>query len=239
MDVKEHYDKHLGHFYSWMTGDLSTKVDEFLDFLVSHNIKAQPGDVAVDLGAGNGIQTVALAKRGFAVVAIDFNKQLLHELAVNTKAYPVSVVADDLRNVRLHASDASVVCCCGDTLTHLHSKEDISRLITGIYDVLRPGGKAIFSFRDYSVPLQGVQRFIPVKSDADRILTCVLDYGDEFVTVTDLLNEREGEAWHQKVSSYQKVRLGRTDFIAMLRETGFRVDLDTVISRMITIVVVR
>ena len=239
MDVKEHYDKHLGEFYSWMMGDLSPKVDDFVRFLTAHHIKAQPGDVAVDLGAGNGIQTIALAKRGFAVVAIDFNKHLLAELATNVREYAVSIVNDDIRNVRLHANDASVVCCCGDTLAHLQSKEDISRLLASIYDALRVGGKAIFSFRDYSVALEGIQRFIPVKSDADRILTCVLDYEDEFVIVTDLLHERVGESWRQKVSSYRKVRLERMTVIDMLCDVGFRIEVDTVENRMITIVAVR
>jgi len=236
MNAKDHYDSHLGHFYSWMIGDLLTKSEEFLSFLKDHHIGAQPGDVAVDLGAGNGIQTIALAKCGFEVVAIDFNEQLLNELRFNTQKYPVSVIADDLRNVGRHARDASLICCCGDTITHLDGESEVVKLVLDIFDSLRPGGKVIFSFRDYSVPLEGIRRFIPVKSDETRILTCVLEYEKGFVTVTDLLQERVGLEWHQQVSSYKKVRLDRVIFIDMLLKAGFKIQSDEVLGRMITVV---
>jgi hypothetical protein len=51
-------------------------------------------------------------------------------------------------------------------------------------------------------------RFIPVRSDDSRILTCVLEeQGDEFVAVHDLLHERRETGWAMSVSSYRKVRL--------------------------------
>jgi hypothetical protein len=41
-----------------------------------------------------------------------------------------------------------------------------------------------------------------VRSDAGRILTCVLEYEDAHVVVHDLLHEFDGAAWRQRVSSY-------------------------------------
>ena len=39
-------------------------------------------------------------------------------------------------------------------------------------------GHLILTFRNYSLALTGNQRFIPVKSDENRILTCVIDWLD-------------------------------------------------------------
>src|SRR5690242_12403059 len=197
MGAKEHYDNHLGNFYSWMAGDLNTKTDEFLRLLSDHHFKAADGETAVDLGAGHGIQAIALAKCGYRVIAIDFNHQLLKELRENTRSYDVTVVNDDLRRVRDHADSAAVITCCGDTLTHLDRKSDIEQLVIDVFHALKPGGRAVFSFRDYSIALVGDGRFIPVKSDGNRILTCVLNYSPESVTVTDLLHERIGNTWKQ------------------------------------------
>ncbi len=61
MTVKEHSDKHLGNFYSWFTGDLDTKVKEFQKFLIKNRIKLEQSKTALDLGAGLGIQSVAMA----------------------------------------------------------------------------------------------------------------------------------------------------------------------------------
>ena len=76
MSAKEHYDKHLGDFYSWMVGDFNENQQAYQQFLTLNNIKPKTSKLAIDLGAGHGIQSVALAKMGFKVMAIDFNAQL-------------------------------------------------------------------------------------------------------------------------------------------------------------------
>ncbi len=112
---------------------------------------------------------------------------------------------------------------------------EIRTLLSDIYAVLDLRGLAILSFRDYSVPLYGDARFIPVKSDEGRILTCVLDYLDDTVTVTDLLYERQGSAWTQKVSSYSKVRVRPVELEEILTSVGFRV-VHRDVNRMITLI---
>jgi hypothetical protein len=237
MNVKDHYDNHLGNFYSWMTGDLASRTSDFHKFLDAHQINSSSNELAVDLGAGHGIQTIALSQRGFNVTAIDFNDQLLAELATNTSGRNVTIIKEDMRNIRQHATGASVIVCCGDTITHLSDYDEIAKFASDIFNSLKIGGGAIFSFRDYSVPLEGVNRFIPVKSDENRIITCILDYSEDFVAVTDLLHERVNSSWQQKVSSYQKVRLRTPKFVDDLKDVGFKVVVNEVLNRLTTVVV--
>lgn len=98
--VKEHYDKHLSDFYSWMVGDFETKQREHQQFLEENNVIPNSTKIAIDLGAGNGIQSVSLAKLGFDVKAIDFNKQLLAELEINRRDLPIEIIEDDIRFVK-------------------------------------------------------------------------------------------------------------------------------------------
>ena len=70
MTVKDHYDHHLGNFYSWYSGDFDKNKDSFKAFCVDNDIKPFGSKYAIDLGAGNGIQTIALADLGFKVKAI-------------------------------------------------------------------------------------------------------------------------------------------------------------------------
>lgn len=64
------------------------------------------------------------------------------------------------------------------------------------------------TFRDYaSAPLEGDARFILVRGDAERMLTCFLEYADTTVRVHDLLHRREGGTWRLTASSYPKLRL--------------------------------
>lgn len=233
MNVKDHYDNHLAKFYVWMAGDLMTQSQQFSDFLLSQNISPSRTGVALDLGAGHGIQSLALGKMGYKVKAIDFTQELLDELAVNAGSAPIEVIRGDIRTVKdYQAVQAELIVCGGDTLTHLASKSEIKSLLIDCYETLIPGGKLVLSFRDYSKALEGESRFIPVKSDADRIHTCFLEYGPEKVKVTDLLHERVGENWEQKVSSYEKVRLTAVEVVDWLQEAGFQLIFHKVKNRM-------
>jgi 2-polyprenyl-3-methyl-5-hydroxy-6-metoxy-1,4-benzoquinol methylase len=219
--VKDHYDTHLAHFYEWMTGDFDSVRAQFQrDFerlgLISHK-KA----IAVDLGCGHGPGSVALNNLGFKVYAIDFNAQLLESLKYRDSHNEITVIESDLRTFRNHVPEATLIVCMGDTVAHLSSFEELKALLTDCYAGLTKGGKLMLAFRDYATELHGTSRFIPVKADEGRILTCMLEYNDTTVTVTDLLHERSEGQWIQKASSYTKLRLRRTELERMVIECGF------------------
>lgn len=67
--------------------------------------------------------------------------------------------------------------------------------------------QSVISLRDYSTQLTAEQRFIPVRSDENRNLTCFLEYRESHVTVYDILHERDGSRWNLKVSKYNKLRI--------------------------------
>ncbi len=240
MKVKDHYDNHLAHFYAWMAGDLEEKSKQFQDFLHAHSIHPSQSGVAIDLGAGHGIQSLALANQGFKVKAIDFSKDLLKELANKAGHYPIETIQADIKAVTsLQESKPELIICCGDTITHLSHKDEIRVLLEDCHQTLLTGGKLILSFRDYSTALIEDQRFIPVKSSPDRILTCFLEYGPEKVKVTDLLHERVGEKWQQKVSSYEKVRISTADIENWLQDSGFTVIVNEPLNRMSHLVAIK
>jgi hypothetical protein len=73
---------------------------------------------------------------------------------------------------------------------------------------LAPNGSLVLTYRDLTQPLAGADRMLPVRSDEDRIMLCVLDFDEpETVTVTDLIYRREAAGWELRKSSYPKLRL--------------------------------
>lgn len=239
MTAKEHYENHLGHFYSWMAGDFQLKCNEFRNLLNENSILPSSNKLAVDLGAGHGLQSIPLAELGFKVLAIDFNQHLLDELDVNAKDLNIRTINDDIRHARNLRDRPELIVCCGDTLSHLNDKTEIKTLLSLISNSLGEKGKLILSFRDYSNKLTGTDRFIPVKCDENKILTCILDYDDEFVSVTDLLHEKVNNEWQQKISSYKKIRLLTTEIVAYLEEVGMTIIFNKFINRMVTIIAVK
>jgi SAM-dependent methyltransferase len=239
MTVKEHYDNHLGYFYAWMLGDFQTKSNEFKTLLAENSIAPTHNKIAIDLGAGHGLQSIPLAEAGFEVFAVDFNQQLLNELEVNAKDLNITIINGDIKDTKNFANQPELIVCCGDTLSHLDNKLELGNFISGIASALANNGKLMLSFRDYATALTGVNRFIPVKSDDNRILTCILDYEDELVQVTDLLYERVDGIWKQRISSYKKIRLLTNEILACLEKSGMEISFNQVVNRMTTIIAVK
>lgn len=240
MTVKEHYDKHLGNFYSWMTGDFEINQMEFQKFLVENDILPASSKIAIDLGAGQGIQSVSLANLGFTVKSIDFNRQLLDELKNNRKGRNIEIIEDDIRTIEKYTDiEPELIICCGDTITHLDNKNDIEKFIGGICATISKGGKLVLSFRDYSNELTGDSRFISVKSDNNKILTCFLEYHTEFVRVTDLLYEKTETGWQQRVSSYNKVRISPNEILQLLDLNAMKIFFNKPINRLTTVIAIK
>jgi len=147
MNAKDHYDQHLGNFYSWMLGDFDEKQQEQENFFWRNGIIPVSRKVAFDLGAGNGLQAISLAKLGFAVKAIDFNTQLLNELTSRKRDLNIEIINDDILNYLQRSRDqAELMTCMGDTITHLENIDQVVSLVQQMSSHLEPGGKIVLSF---------------------------------------------------------------------------------------------
>lgn len=123
------------------------------------------------------------------------------------------------------ADDIALIVCLGDTLTHLQSREDVGQLARDVAASLKPDGRFVAMFRDYTHPAVGDARFIPVRADANRIHTCFLEEHADHMLVHDIVydrgrHEREGDAWRMRVSSYPKLRLAPQAAADALSDAG-------------------
>jgi 2-polyprenyl-3-methyl-5-hydroxy-6-metoxy-1,4-benzoquinol methylase len=223
MNVKEHYDHHLGNFYSWMAGDFDTRQSEQQQFFQRNRIVPLKTKIAIDLGCAHGIQAVSLAKLGFKVEAVDFNLQLTKELSENKGELKIQInQVELLAFMKAFQGKVDVVTCMGDTITHL-DKASLYNLIETLPEKLITGGKLIVSFRDLRHVLRNEQRFFIVRSDEHRIHTCFIEYFPDHVKVYDILNTLEKGCWKQTVSWYPKLRIDEKEVRSLLSRNLFRV----------------
>ncbi|MUL38163.1 class I SAM-dependent methyltransferase [Gloeocapsopsis dulcis] len=236
--AKEHYDQHLGAIYSWMVGNENAALKQNRSLFRQIGLDVSSKGLAIDLGCGTGFQSIPLAEFGYSVVAIDSCAVLLSQLRERADILSMRIIHDDLLNFAKYISDqAQLVTCMGDTLTHLNSLDAVHNLITEVSRELVDGGILVLTFRDYvSVELRGHQRFIPVRSDGTRILTCFLEYYQEFVEVYDLLHHKVGTQWVLSASSYRKLRLDKNWLIKQMSELGLAIVRDTFDNGMVSIV---
>ncbi|MBN2751651.1 MAG: methyltransferase domain-containing protein [Rhodospirillaceae bacterium] len=225
MTIRNHYETLLAAHYTWMFGrPFDDKVAE--QRRLFEHLGALPKDrgLAFDLGSGPGFQAIALAELGFTqVIAVDLSPTLLTELEHHKQGHAIETREADLVATLAHAAPEStdMIVCMGDTLTPLESRAEVTRLFAHATSVLAAGGTFVLTYRDLSAEVTGTDRFIPVASDANRHLTCFLEYAPDTVMVHDLLHEREGEQWSFRASAYRKLRLP-VDWVATeLRAAGF------------------
>lgn len=225
--VSEHYRALLASNYTWMLGgDIEATAAGQRDLLAGL-LSADRGP-AVDLGCGSGAQALALADLGYAPVhAVDPDPTLLDELRTHAAGRPdvLPRQADAVTAlVDLDASSVAACVCMGDTLLHLPDRDEVLAMFREVARVLRPGGALVLTYRDLTRPLQGTARFIPVRQDGDRIMTCFLDFAaEDTVEVHDIIHTRTDAGWTMAVSSYPKLRLSADWVVEQLGAAGLAV----------------
>jgi SAM-dependent methyltransferase len=235
--VADHYRSHLAPVYAWMSGGFDAAIARGETEIGALLPELANGSRAVDLGAGFGMHSIPLARRGCSVLALDSSSYLLEQLKAHAGILPITAIEADLLAFPQYLDrPADVILCMGDTLTHLPDRDAALQLFTLAAASLRTGGTFITTFRDYAQALVGNGRFIPVKSDADRILTCFLEFAAEHVDVHDLLHERNGDTWQMRVSTYRKLRLDPRWVTASLHERGLSVRTESGLSGMIRVI---
>ena len=203
--VQAHYREHLARVYDWMLGDFDQASARAVAQLRAAGLGSGDGALAVDLGCGSGLQSVPLLRLGYRVLSVDTCAPLLQVLTARAAGLPIELVEEDLRRFRLHVSEpVAAIVCMGDTLSHLSGREEVRQLLADAARSLVPGGRLVLGFRDLT---SIADRFILVRADEARILTCILEEQGDFVAVHDLLHERRESGWEMSVSSYRKLRL--------------------------------
>ncbi len=82
----------------------------------------------------------------------------------------------------------------------------------------------VITYRDLTTELHGTDRFIPVRSDDNKIMTCFLEFENaDSVVVHDLVYVRHATGWSLNKSSYRKLRLGVGWMRKELGNAGFTV----------------
>ena len=229
--VREHYEHLLAKHYLWMTGmPFEEKVREqqaLLDqTMKKFGASISPG-LALDLGSGPGFQSLALAQLGFSpVFAIDSGTELLKELTVRAGAHDIRTIEMDLTSLATLPVEepATLALCMGDTLTHLPSRQIVQQLFIDVFARLSANGLFVITYRDLTIELTGTERFIPVRSDKEKVMICFLEFDNpESVLVHDIVHVQGADGAVLEKSCYRKLRLPQNWVSRELQNAGFHV----------------
>jgi SAM-dependent methyltransferase len=103
----------------------------------------------LELGAGSGRVTIALAKAGFEVVALDASKPMLAKLRERVATLPrriaerITIVEGDLRSFRVPGKFALVLAVF-NVIEHLYTRVELDACLRCVREHLAPGGAFAF-----------------------------------------------------------------------------------------------
>ena len=235
--TQAHYEALLARNYLWMAGGMEENIARNTRFFSGHGIIPDNTVAATDLGAGCGFQTLALARAGFRVTAVDFCRPMLDILSSHTGSTPVHTIQADIMTFRSWAgSGTGLIVCMGDTLTHLENMDAVKGLLRHCARELPDRGKIVISCRDYSREPDGPDTVIPVRQEKNRVFLCRLGYETGHVQVTDILYTRESGTWQRYSGTYTKLRIAPDYLAAMLTDAGFTINTNESDGRTITLI---
>ncbi|MEU5976248.1 class I SAM-dependent methyltransferase [Streptomyces sp. NPDC047315] len=143
------------------------------------------GQKVLDLGAGTGVSSLALAEAGARVVAVDASTPSLDLLKSKCGEHPVEAVEGDFRHLRL--DDAfDVVTLSRNTFFLAQSQDEKIDLLRVVERHLKPGGTAFLDCTDPAEYLQaggdahsvtyplGRENMVTITQTSDRAAQAVL-----------------------------------------------------------------
>ena len=143
MTVSRKWDKRVGQWHDHVTS--AAAFEKVLDRILVLS-RPQPADICVDLGAGTGFVTMALAPRVASVLAVDISPAMteaLAERAADAGLANVSAEVTDLKDFRLPPAYADLIVS-SYALHHL-ADADKRALVAGTVRWLRPGGRLVIA----------------------------------------------------------------------------------------------
>ena len=108
---------------------------------------ASKGCRMLEIGAGTGRYSVALAKEGMDVTAVELLESNLEKLRKNSEGIPnIHPLQGDATDLGMLEDDSFDVTLVFGPMYHLYEEDEISRAIDEAVRVTRPGGVILFAF---------------------------------------------------------------------------------------------
>lgn len=180
--------------------------------------------ILLDLGCGTGNFSVAMAEKGYDVIAVDASPDMLMQAQAKAaeKELDILFLCQDMTMLDLYGTVGSCICLF-DTFNHLGSAEEFARAVSRVSLFMEPGGAFIFDVNtEYKHrTVLGSNTFVIDTGD----VYCVWRNSTDSSLVTELkldffakdgggLYSRSGETFTERAFSHDLI-------LRVLAENGF------------------
>lgn len=212
----------LAGSYDRLTGDVD--YDKWADCAQRHFRRLKrPVKTVLELGCGTGNLTRLLAKRGYAVTALDLSPDMLTVAEQKCRGLDVRLLCQDMTSFGwLGPMDAAVSGL--DSVNYVTRPKRLLRMFRSVFDHLSPGGLFLFDVKTPAA-LEGADGQTCL--DEDDGLYCVwrADYHPRRRVCSyglDLFLRQEDGSWLRGGEYHEEYAYTMEELEGFLREAGFQ-----------------
>ncbi|MBI3911496.1 MAG: class I SAM-dependent methyltransferase [Armatimonadetes bacterium] len=182
----------------------------------------------LDAACGAGRQAIALAEHGFPVVVSDISVAMLAATRAEAarRGLRIDYCAADFRALPFFGAAFDAALCCGNSLAHCLTNEQLRAALVGFRRAVHCGGILVADLRNYEPILRNRPRFhfrqMHERPEGRLLVFDVWDYhADGTLTFNVFFVEEGPEGWTTEcLSTLQAPHLPEA-FASALREAGF------------------
>lgn len=213
--------------------DFYQKLSEYYDVIFPVNpmqvqfIRKQAGNSLriLDIAAGTGTLAIELAKSGFSITALDLEEKMVKQIREKIQKEQVKLDAYclDMRNLdQLNDHPYELICCLGNSIVHLNSREEIQDTVRKMYALLENRGKVIIQTVNYDRILrQGIDQ-LPVIEKEGVCFIRSYEWADPYIQFHGNLTVENSVGSSQTFHATTKLfPLTSTEWVTILTDCGF------------------
>lgn len=202
------------------------EAEHLVKLLTTHGVS--PNARIVDLCCGIGRHSVALAKRGYSVVGVDFSSKFLEQakaLAIEANVqHSVEFMLWDMRQIQgFPQKTFDAALCLFSSFVGYYSEEEDQNFLVSVRELLRPGGIFVLDAFPRDRLVRSFQPIHVVKTKSHMIVEeGSFDFERSRLSSRWLFFVPEGEGWRYAGEVKLNIRAySLHELIRMLRDAGW------------------
>lgn len=212
----------LAQSYDRLTADVN--YEAWADYVERHFRRLKrPVRSAAELGCGTGSLTKLLAKRGYAMTAVDLSPDMLTLAEQKCRGLNVLFLCQDMSRLSLPEQTDAVIACL-DSINYVTRPAALRRTFRRVYEALAPGGLFLFDVKTPAA-LEGADGQTYLDEDDDLYCVWRADYYPRRRVCAyglDLFLQNEDGSWSRGGEYHEEYAYTMDELDGFLREAGFR-----------------
>lgn len=146
-----------------------------MDFILK---RVKSGGSILDVAAGTGNYSLALAQEGYTVTAIDLDQEMINNIIEKGDVIDVSLEAFKLNMLDIGQIDKKFdgIICIGNSLVHLENSDDIKTVVKAFRKLLNDDGVLIIQIVNYDRVIINDVKNLPTIDRPEKGVKFIRDY---------------------------------------------------------------